>query len=93
MPAIWIPKRLVETSLINTAAESAKSFVSHCEIEYESRVYAAAGEVLASGCHVVMLTGPSASGKTTPACRTAPRITKISPPWISPPSTRCSASC
>ena len=71
MPAIWIPKRLVETSLINTAAESAKSFVSHCEIEYESRVYAAAGEVLASGCHVVMLTGPSASGKTTSAHKLA----------------------
>lgn len=75
MPAIWIPKRLVETSLINTAAESAKSFVSHCEIEYESRIYAAAGEVLASGCHVVMLTGPSASGKTTTAYKLAAALT------------------
>lgn len=75
MPAIWIPKRLVETSLINTAAESAQSFVSHCEIEYESRVYAAAGEVLASGCHVVMLTGPSASGKTTSAHKLAAALT------------------
>ena len=76
MPAIWIPKRLVETSLINTAAESAQSFVSHCEIEYESRVYAAAGEVLASGCHVVMLTGPSASGKTTTAHKLAAALVK-----------------
>lgn len=76
MPAIWIPKRLVETSLINTAAESARSFVSHCEIEYESRVYAAAGEVLASGCHVVMLTGPSASGKTTSAHKLAAALTQ-----------------
>ena len=32
MPAIWIPKRLVEISLINTAAESAASFVRHCEM-------------------------------------------------------------
>lgn len=71
MPAIWIPKRLVETSLINTAAESAKSFVSHCEIEYESRVYAAASEILAADCRVVMLTGPSASGKTTTAHKLA----------------------
>ena len=30
-----IPKRLVEISLINTAAESAASFVRHCEMEYE----------------------------------------------------------
>ena len=80
MPAIWIPKRLVETSLINTAAESAKSFVSHCEIEYESRVYAAAGEVLASGCHVVMLTGPSASGKTTSAHKLAAALERRSCP-------------
>ena len=80
MPAIWIPKRLVETSLINTAAESAKSFVSHCEIEYESRVYAAAGEVLASGCHVVMLTGPSASGKTTSAHKLAAALERRGTP-------------
>ena len=71
MPAIWIPKRLVEISLINTAAESAASFARHCEHEYEGRVHAAASEVLASGCSVVMLTGPSASGKTTPAHKLA----------------------
>ena len=71
MPAIWIPKRLVEVSLINTAAESAASFARHCEHEYEGRVHAAASEVLASGCSVVMLTGPSASGKTTTAHKLA----------------------
>lgn len=71
MPAIWIPKRLVEISLINTAAESTQSFVRHCEMEYEGRIHAAASEVLASGCHIVMLTGPSASGKTTTANKLA----------------------
>lgn len=71
MPAIWIPKRLVETSLINTAAESAVSFMRHCEIEYEARIHAAASEVLASECPIVMLTGPSASGKTTTANKLA----------------------
>ncbi len=71
MPAIWIPKRLVETSLISTAAESAKSFISHCEMEYDSRIFGAAGQILASGCKVVMLTGPSASGKTTTAHKIA----------------------
>ncbi len=71
MPAIWIPKRLVELGLINTAAESGESFVRHCELEYEGRIHAAASEVLASGCHIVMLTGPSASGKTTTAQKLA----------------------
>lgn len=71
MPAIWIPKRLVEISLVNTAAESAQSFVRHCEMEYEGRIHAAASEILASGCRIVMLTGPSASGKTTTANKIA----------------------
>lgn len=71
MPAIWIPKRLVEIGLINTAAENPASFANHCEIEYESRVIAAATESHASGCKVVMLTGPSASGKTTTANKLA----------------------
>lgn len=65
MAAIWIPKRLVEISLINTAAESKQNFVRHCEFEYESRVYAAAKEIIESGRHIIMITGPSASGKTT----------------------------
>lgn len=75
MAAIWIPKRLVEVSLINTAAASAKKFISHCEIEYESRCFAAAGEILDSGCRIVMLTGPSASGKTTTAHKIAQALT------------------
>lgn len=74
MPAIWIPKRLVEISLINTASESGASFACHCEIEYESRIEAAANEVLANNVQVVMLTGPSASGKTTTANKLAEKI-------------------
>lgn len=74
MPAMWIPKRLVEISLINTAAVSGASFSCHCEIEYESRIEAAAREVIANGASVVMLTGPSASGKTTTASKLAAAI-------------------
>ena len=65
MPAIWIPKRLVDLNLINTAGLSRQSFIRHCEFEYESRVYAAAKEIISE--HIIMLTGPSASGKTTTA--------------------------
>lgn len=67
MPAIWIPKRLVDLNLINTAGLSKQSFIRHCEFEYESRVYATAKEVIEEGRHIIMLTGPSASGKTTTA--------------------------
>ena len=67
MPAIWIPKRLVDLSLINTAGLSKQAFVRHCEFEYESRVYAAAKEIIEENRHIIMLTGPSASGKTTTA--------------------------
>lgn len=77
MPAIYIPKRLVEISLINTAAVNPQNFVNHCEIEYEYRVVAAAAEVAASGCRVVLLTGPSSSGKTTTAHKLANALCTI----------------
>ena len=67
MPAIWIPKRLVELSLINAAGLSKQSFVRHCEYEYEARVYNAAKEIIEENRKIVLLTGPSASGKTTTA--------------------------
>lgn len=69
MPAMWIPKRLVEVGLINTAVETPGAFVCHCEIEYESRVIAAAAESKGMECKIIMLTGPSASGKTTTAMK------------------------
>ena len=65
MAVKWIPKRLVELSLINVAAATGKLFVDTCEAEYNARIEAAADAVLASGRHLVMLTGPSGSGKTT----------------------------
>ena len=37
MAAIWIPKRLVEIGLVNTAAENPESFISYCEIASKKR--------------------------------------------------------
>ena len=74
MPAVWIPKRLVDLGLINTAGLSENSFVRHCEFEYESRIYSAAKEIAAENRHIVMLTGPSASGKTTTAYKLRDRL-------------------
>ncbi len=71
MSAIWIPKRLVEISLINAAAKNPAAFVCQCEIEYENRITAAAQQSIESKSKVIMLTGPSASGKTTTALKLA----------------------
>ena len=75
MAAIWIPKRLVELSLLNIAANSPEKFIKYCEVEYSTRCFEAAGEILKSGCRIVMLTGPSASGKTTTAHKIAQALT------------------
>ncbi len=77
MAAIWIPKRLVDLNLINTAGLVGQSFIRHCEFEYESRVYAAAKEIISEGRRVVMLTGPSASGKTTTAHKLRDKIVNL----------------
>ena len=77
MPAIWIPKRLVDLSLINTRGLSKNSFIRHCEFEYESRVYAAAKEIIEENRHIIMLTGPSASGKTTTAHKLKDKLIKM----------------
>ena len=77
MAAIWIPKRLVDLNLINTAGLAGQSFIRHCEFEYESRVYAAAKEIISEGRRVVMLTGPSASGKTTTAHKLRDKIVNL----------------
>ena len=68
---IWIPKRLVEISLVNLAAQSPEQFAALCESDYVRRVEHAADSVLESGARIVMLTGPSASGKTTSAHKLA----------------------
>lgn len=72
---IWIPKRLVEVGLLDIAARDPEAFVNYCEDDYNARVGRAADTILASGAHVVMLTGPSASGKTTSAHKIADAIT------------------
>lgn len=68
---IWIPKRLVETGLLNLAAAAPETLVAYCEQDYAARIADAAAQIEASGAHVVMLTGPSASGKTTTAHKIA----------------------
>lgn len=65
------PKRLVEISIVNIAARTGELFVQACEDAYRERIAAAADAIQASGRHLVMLTGPSSSGKTTTSNRLA----------------------
>ena len=67
MITIWVPKRLVEVGLYNVAARSPQELAALSEQSYRDRVKYAAEKVRLSGTKIVMLTGPSASGKTTSA--------------------------
>ena len=121
MITIWVPKRLVEVGLYNVAARSPQELAALSEQSYRDRVKYAAEKVRLSGTKIVMLTGPSASGKTTsahklaeelirqgtyahvvsldnffsvgrsstPACPTAPWITKTPIPWTWPLVRQC----
>ena len=67
MITIWVPKRLVEIDLYNVAACSPQQLAQLSEHSYAQRVNYAAEKIRLSGAKIVMLTGPSASGKTTSA--------------------------
>ncbi len=71
MITIWVPKRLVEVGLYNVAARSPQELAALSEQSYRDRVKYAAEKVRLSGTKIVMLTGPSASGKTTSAHKLA----------------------
>lgn len=68
------PKRLVGCELIALAASQPQPFASLCERGYRARIDALAGRLVASGRHIVMLTGPSATGKTTSAQKLAAAV-------------------
>lgn len=69
-----MPKRLVGCDLIGLAAQNPETFVALCEKNYQERVERLARAILDSGCHIVMLTGPSATGKTTSSHKLAREI-------------------
>ena len=80
MITIWVPKRLVEIDLLNVAAHSGPQLVQVCEDSYARRLQYAAQKVRQSGAKIIMLTGPSASGKTTTAHKLAAALTEMSTP-------------
>ena len=80
MITIWVPKRLVEIDLYNVAACSPQQLANLCEESYRQRIRYAAEKVRFSGTKIVMLTGPSASGKTTSAHKLAEELVRQGTP-------------
>jgi uridine kinase len=76
MITIWVPKRLVEVGLYNVAARSPQELVELSEQTYRERLVYAAQKIRQSSAKIVMLTGPSASGKTTTAHRLAEELVR-----------------
>lgn len=70
------PKRLVGCDLINVAAQNQALFVETCERQYHDRIEQTADAALRAQRKLVMLTGPSGTGKTTSANKLAEAIAK-----------------
>ena len=70
-------KRFVSCELIALAAGQPQAFAEMSERQYRDRIQWIAGEILASGRHIVMLTGASAAGKTTSAHKPAGAIQSL----------------
>lgn len=70
-------KRFVSRELIVLAAEQPQRFAALCEQQYHDRIQGTARQILDSGRHIVMLTGPSAAGKTTSAHKLADAIAAL----------------
>ena len=92
------PKRMVGCELLNLAAHNPADLVQLSEQQYQSRIDAAAAYVLASGRRIVMLTGPSAAGKTTSANKLAAAMRSrmagmITNAWKRGISRWCSTAC
>ena len=69
-------KRFVSREMIALAAREPQAFADYSEGQYRAQIESIAQEVLTSGRHIVMLTGPSAAGKTTSAHKIADAIAR-----------------
>ena len=67
-------KRFVSRELVALAAARPQELAALSEAHYKNQIESVAQEVLAGGQRIVMLTGPSAAGKTTSAHKLAEAI-------------------
>lgn len=57
----------IDMEVINKCAKDPERFVANCERDYMSQIQSVVNEIIYNGARVVMLAGPSSSGKTTTA--------------------------
>lgn len=67
-------KRFVSSELVSLAARQPQELADWSEKQYRTQIQDLAAEILSTGRHIVMLTGPSAAGKTTTARKLAAEI-------------------
>ena len=65
MKATFEPKRLLPIDGVNADIDRGRLFVEQCEQDYARRIEGCCDAIEAGGRRIVMLSGPSASGKTT----------------------------
>ena len=70
-------KRFVSRDLVALAARRPQELAALSEAHYHDQIESIADEVLAAGQRIVMLTGPSAAGKTTSAHKIADRGSQV----------------
>ena len=78
----FMPKHVVSRELtiqqINTDAESdASGFVLSCEREFNDKIIRIANEIVVRGARVVLMSGPSSSGKTTSSLKLAVELSRL----------------
>lgn len=71
MKQTFTPKQLVEIDALNAAAKHPDVSIQQDEQAYQARLDTAADQILQRGTRIIMLTGPSSSGKTTTCQRLA----------------------
>ena len=66
MPAVFLPKQLIDSRELSAGMRAdPQAVIETAEERYRRDIEALARSLADSGCSVAMLSGPSASGKTT----------------------------
>ena len=74
MKVLFERKKLIELSEVNEQAASDKEYIARCEEQYHIRVGETVDCFEDSGCSIIMVSGPSASGKTTSSYKIAKEL-------------------
>lgn len=74
MKVLFEPKRLIEIDSVNASIVTRSRYIDVCEQQYNKKISAVADQILDSACPIVMLSGPSASGKTTSSYKLARQL-------------------